>query len=68
MTTAAEEIAWLGEEVRRLRDALIRASVHLEILTGRMRACHEETGNHELLDEAEAFCAETRKALGEEKP
>jgi hypothetical protein len=50
-------------ETARLRDALRLAAVRLEILTDRMRACHEETGKHELLDEAESFCAEARAAL-----
>ena len=49
-----------------LEAALRLAATRLEILTGRMRGCHEETGKHELLDEAEAFCDEARKALGGE--
>lgn len=47
----------------RLRGALKRASIHLSILTGRMRACHEETKRHELIEEAEGFCAEAVEAL-----
>ena len=46
-----------------LRGALELAAVRLEILTGRMRACHQETGKHELMDEAESFCREARAAL-----
>ena len=51
------------EKVRVLREALWKAAVRLEILTGRMRGCHAETGRHELMDEAEMFCAEARAAL-----
>lgn len=47
----------------RLEKALRLAATRLEILTGRMRACREETGQHELLSEAEAFCAEALEAL-----
>jgi hypothetical protein len=43
--------------------ALEMAAVRLEILTGRMRACREETGQHDLIDEAEAFCLEARADL-----
>lgn len=49
--------------LRHLERELEHAAVRLEILTGRMRACHEETGNHGLLDEAEMFCKEARAAL-----
>jgi hypothetical protein len=55
-------------EIERLREALRRAATHLEILTGRMRGCHEETGNHCLLEEAEWFCEEARAALDEPSP
>jgi hypothetical protein len=54
-------------EVERLRRELELAAVRLEILTGRMRGCHEETGRHELIEEAEAFCVETRAALAARK-
>lgn len=50
-------------ETLRLRAALQLAAIRLEILTGRMRACHEETRAHELLAEAEMFCTEARQAL-----
>lgn len=46
-----------------LREALRLAAVRLDICTGRMRGCHEKTGNHELLDEAEMFVSEARAAL-----
>jgi hypothetical protein len=46
----------------RLREALRLAAIRLEILTGRMRACHEETGNHELIEEAEMFVEEAKAA------
>lgn len=55
------------EARERMEKALGLAAVRLEILTGRMRACHEETGQHELLDEAEAFCREARTALNGER-
>ena len=64
MPTAGEDIALLLAEIRRLRRALELAAVRLEILTGRMRACHEETGNHGLLQlEAVPFGEEAREAL-----
>ena len=54
--------AVIGGEAVALRGALELAAVRLEILTGRMRACHQETGQHELLDEADSFCREAREA------
>lgn len=51
-----------AQETKRLRDALTLAATRLEILTGRMRGCHETTGNHELLDEAVMFCEAARRA------
>lgn len=51
-----------------LRAALYWASVRLGICLGRMRACHEETGKHELLDEVEMFVAEARAALAAQPP
>lgn len=42
-----------------MRTALEKAAVRLEILTGRLRAC----GQHELMDEAEMFVYEARRAL-----
>ncbi len=39
------------------------AATRLQILTDRMRGCHEETGKHELLDEAQAFADEAKAAL-----
>ena len=56
-------IATLRAKLATAVGALEWAAVRLEILTGRMRACHQETGKHELLDEAEAFCGEARSAL-----
>ena len=53
----------LWKENKRLWGALWLAGIRLEILTGRIRACHEETGAHELLDEAEMFCYEAKQAL-----
>ena len=44
-------------------EALRTAAVRLVILTGRMRGCHEETGKHELMEEADMFCAEAKKAV-----
>lgn len=61
---AAQFIAESSTQYTDLRLALWYAAVRLEILTGRARACHEETGRHELLDEAESFCEEARAALG----
>lgn len=43
--------------------ALRVASIRLEILTGRMRSCREETGQHDLIDEAEMFVEEAVKAV-----
>jgi hypothetical protein len=54
----------LTKRVAELENALKTAAIRMEILTGRMRGCHEETGKHELLDEAEAFCKEAREVLG----
>jgi len=51
------------EALARLMAALELAATRLEILTDRMRGCHEITGRHELLSEAEAFCTEARAAL-----
>jgi hypothetical protein len=50
-------------ENRRLRRALETAAIRFDICAGRMRACHEETGNHELLAEVEMFAEEAREAL-----
>lgn len=51
------------EALARLTAALKLAATRLEILTDRMRGCNAVTGMHELLSEAEAFCAEARAAL-----
>lgn len=48
---------------KRLREALQLAAFRLEIAAGRMRACHEETGKHELLDEIELFVTEARESV-----
>lgn len=53
----------LKRENAALREAQRLAAIRLGILTGRMRACHAETGRHELLDEAEMFEQEARAAL-----
>lgn len=63
LLAAAEREAALAARVAVLTRAMELAAVRLEILTSRMRACHEETGKHELLEEAEAFCREARAAL-----
>lgn len=47
--------------------ALELAAVRLEILTARLRGCHEETGRHQLLPEAEAFCLEARTTIAKAK-
>lgn len=59
----AERTATLEARGRVLEEALRLAAVRLEILTSRMRGCHEETGKHALLGEAEMFCQEARAAL-----
>ena len=71
----AETTLALVARVRVLERALELAAIRLGIAAGRMRACHEETGQHELLDEIEMFEAEARAALrattpdaGEEHP
>lgn len=61
--TLESENARLKEAVRVMRDGLKLSSIRLEILTGRMRGCNEETGKHELLDEAVAFCEESKEDL-----
>lgn len=53
------------DEIRRLREALRLAGIRLGICADRMRGCHEETGQHELLDEVEMFEAEARQALAQ---
>jgi hypothetical protein len=55
--------AYDPEALARVTAALELAATRLEILTDRMRGCHEITGRHELLSEAEAFCTEARAAL-----
>ena len=54
-------------EAARLREALEVAAVRFGICAGRMRACHSETGNHELLDEVEMFASETRAILARDR-
>lgn len=44
---------------------LKEAATRMEILTARMRGCHEETGKHELLCEADMFCKGARSVLKE---
>ena len=54
--------------IEQLREALKAAAIRLGILTGRMRSCHQETGKHELLEEAEDFEREAWAALGVRLP
>lgn len=51
------------DEEHRLREALNLAAIRLGILVDRMRGCHAETGNHELITEAEEFHREAQAAL-----
>lgn len=55
-------------ENRRLRKALDLAATRLGICLGRMRACHEQTRMHALLDEVEMFVDEARASLVEATP
>src|SRR3990170_4684699 len=55
----------MQERIKALEHGLRLAAIRLEILTGRARACHEVTGQHELIGEAEIFCQEARQALEE---
>jgi len=41
------------------------AIIRMEILVGRLRACHEDTGNHELIGESEAFASEGKEAIAQ---
>lgn len=50
-------------ERMRLRNALRLAATRLDICLGRMRACHEKTGNHQLVDEVEMFVQQAQEAL-----
>jgi hypothetical protein len=60
------EVLALEKAREKQRRALELAAVRLQILTDRERACHEETGNHELVEvEAQAFADEARAALKE---
>ena len=65
MTEHANDVEELLKQLQHAEASLKTASIRLEILTGRMRGCHEETGKHELLDEAEMFCEEARKYFSE---
>lgn len=61
-----EQLYWEQVKlVKRYRVALELAAIRLQIMEGRARGCHEETGNHELMEEAEMFTAEAREALKE---
>ncbi len=56
----------MQERIKKLEKALGLAATRLEILTGRMRACHVNTGAHTLsLDEGTMFIREAKEALGE---
>ncbi len=52
----------MAAELLTARKGLTLAATRMEILTDRMRAFHEETGNHALLPEAEAFVQEAKEA------
>ena len=65
LTGAQARIAELTTLLGRRLEAMKLMSVRLEILTGRMRACHEETGRHELMAEAEAFVSEAKESLAD---
>lgn len=60
-----DEVACQERAIGIAKYALKLCKVRLEILTGRMRGCHEETGKHELLDEAQMFCDEAEMYLDE---
>lgn len=60
-----KEIDFLLAERDKLKADLKVAAIRLEILTGRMRACHQTTGEHALLFEAEMFVLEAKAALAE---
>lgn len=64
--THAPDMDYLLAKIERYEAALKLSAVRLEILTGRLKACNEETGKHELIDEAESFCIEAREALKED--
>lgn len=63
-----EQIVALLSENKRLRETLQMAGIRLGILVGRMQACHEDTGNHELMDEAVMFWTEARDATEKMPP
>lgn len=62
---APDEIARCLNAHDALLDGLRLAAVRLGILAARMRACHSETGRHELLHEADDFEAEARELIAE---
>lgn len=62
---AIRENARLRERVAALELSMRLAATRMDILVGRMRGCHEMTGMHELLDEAEMFVQEARAALSQ---
>ncbi len=49
--------------ISELESAMKLAAIRMEILVDRMRGCHEETGKHQLLDEAQMFVDEAKAAL-----
>lgn len=57
------KLVYTAREYHRLRKEAKTMATRLQILTGRMRACNEESGKHELIDEAQAFCDEAQEAL-----
>jgi hypothetical protein len=60
----ARQIVADRRRVRELSEALRLAGIRLQIAADRMRACHEDTGQHELLSEIDSFAQEAREALG----
>lgn len=61
--TRREQRDEVAVERDRLLGALRSAAVRLEILTSQMRACREETGSHNLIEDAERFAEEAQAAL-----
>lgn len=56
----------MQERIKELERALSLAATRLEILTGRMKACHVNTGAHSLsVDEGVIFSREARAVLKE---
>lgn len=60
-----EEVSILATAAVKARKDVKLMATRLQILTGRMRACREETGRHDLLPEAEAFVEEADAVVKE---